>query len=54
MDQDELIQIIKDYMLENKVGYIWFSAATNIKRSEITYQISEEKENDIEDYGFKC
>lgn len=39
-------------MLENNIGYMTFTASTNFDKTHVVFNIEEEDEDDIQDYGY--
>lgn len=52
--EEKLHKLMKRFMLENGVSYVWFSASTNHKLDDIHSSITIEMEIDTMDQGFKC
>lgn len=53
MDED-LKKLIKEFMLQNSIGYLWVSASTNIEQNNIKFDCDIEFEENIRDQGYQC
>lgn len=52
--EKELKELIKKFMLEKGIGYVWLSASTNIERTDVKLKCDIELEENIQDQGYKC
>lgn len=52
--EDELKALIKKFMLEKGVGYVWLSASTNHDLTDIRFNSDIQMETDIKDQGYLC